>query len=161
VIVWSELGHTENSLYAVAPDGSVYKLPADFNLLVRDEGLVLEDARDVLEMLNFYLGFHTDMPGTDRLIVLDSVADVPTSDTAWEDRSVDVTAKRLEPHRGSVKSPVAEPAGDGGWIVRLHTWRRITGNLQRCQIHITDAGEVDVIEIETLEESLGDFVTIE
>lgn len=151
VYVWGPLGHSQNSPFAVSQQGSVFKLPEEFNQLTRDRGLNLLALEHAQSLLEFYLEFEILWPGYDSHIVLSDIMDIPDIEEQEE----------IIEQFGSVVKPMEISSHQEGWAFDFFTWRYVNGVLFQWEVRVNRVGEVDVERRETLATRVGDYILIQ
>ncbi len=152
VYVWSELAHKENSPFAISKEGNVFKLPEEFNKLVRDRELSLENENEGLVLLQFYMVFDTILPGMDKHLILDSIDDVPG---IIDQQGV------INKYQELIR-PVKITEQEEGWIYDLFTWQFVNGKLIHWEVTVNQySGEIDIQEKNIISSQVGDYVQVE
>ncbi len=151
VYVWSQLAHTENSPFAISPDGSVYKLPEEFNQLILNRNLQLNSKAEGLELIKFYLVFTALIPGTDRQIILNEIYDIPGINQQ-EDENINLV--------DLISKPNIED-NENAWEYSFFTWRAVGGKIFQWQIKLSKNGTIFDLEKRELANMAGDYITIE
>ncbi|WP_327607419.1 hypothetical protein [Virgibacillus tibetensis] len=148
--VRSELGHTENSPFAVTPDGSVFKLPEEFHLLLRKKELIFNDHTEVEEIVEFYLQFDIKMPSQDKHIILNAIVDIP---------GIEKNLNLLEELKEIIHTMKVHKK-DTEWIVEFFTWQAVGGVVFHWEVQVKD-GDFTIIKKDQLETNVGEYIMIE
>lgn len=145
VYVWSELRHIYNEPFAISKKGNVFKLPEEFNELVADRNLHLENEEEAIDLLEFYLVFNITKPALDKHLLIENTSDIPgiENDNKYNVEAMNVTS---EPNK---------------WIFDFFTWQYVGGTLFDWEVSINNLGEVQVKKKEEIERSLGEYAMIE
>lgn len=149
--VWGPMGHTQSSSFAIAPDGSAFKLPEEFNSLAKHADLYLNTPEEALGILEFYLNFHSVWPGTDYQKIIGRLLDIPGIDN--QDEETETSLPNV--------SPLKIFNNTTGWAVDFYTWRAINGVLFKWEVTISRDGTFQTERISRIDEKVGNFLSIE
>jgi hypothetical protein len=147
VYVRSELGHTENSPFAVTPDGSVFKFPEEFHLLLEKKDIVFDDQKEVVEIVEFYLQFDIKIPGQDKHVILEAIEDIP----GIENNLIGELEGMIQPMKVHKETD---------WIVQFFTWQAVGGVIFHWEVQVKDS-DFTIINKEQLETNIGEYIMIE
>lgn len=149
--LWGAMGHTQSTSFVVAPNGSAFKLPQEFNAFIKNEDVLLNSSEKAIDLLNFYLNFQTVWPGTDYFLVVEDMADVP---------GYEGTIDQPKLHTTSI-SQISHDNGSSGWEINFFTWKAINGILSEWQVTILNNGILTVKSRIKLDDRVGSYLTIE
>lgn len=149
LVVWAPEYHGNGSNFAVSPDGAVFKLPQEFSQLALDKGLTVAGPEEVQSLLQFYLELSTIGP-SDKHIILAEITDIPgveegdPTDEIWQ----------------AVVKPMQISSSEEEWTFDFFTWRIVGGGLFSWEVKVSEAGEINVEQMELFDLGLGNAITI-
>lgn len=149
--IWGPMGHTQSSSFAVAPDGSSYLLPNDYNSLAKHADISLTTQEQAESLLNFYLNFHTVWPGTDAVKMINDSSEIP----GLESESANLESSLQAIH------PLTLTETSTGWAVNFFTWRAVNGVLSEWNSSVSRNGSIESETVTTLDSRIGNYLSIE
>lgn len=155
IIVKSKIGHLEVSYFAVSKEGSVFKLPEEFDQLVQDRGLKLATPDEAQRLLKFYLGFVL-IPPPDQKLSLEEVALKDITDIPGVEKFEQITKKYSD-----LIKPMKVLSHAKGWMFEFFTWEAVGGVLSHWKINVSTDGKINIERKEQLEQRVGNYVMIE